>query len=78
VTLTAGKAHVFLAYAQEAAGINMYLLVDGKVVIKSEGAWYPSVRYTPPKDTDAEIYITGPDRDVTYTLTDYGFDEPKS
>lgn len=78
VTLTAGKPHVFLAYAQGAAGINLYLLVDGKVVIKSEGAWYPNVRYTPPKDTAAEIYITGPDRDVTYTLTDYGFDAPKS
>jgi len=78
VTLAAGKPHVFLAYARAAAGINLYLLVDGKVVIKSEGAWYPSVRYVPAKDTEAEIYITGPDRDVTYTLTDYGFDAPKS
>lgn len=78
VTLTAGKPHLFMAYAQEAAAINLYLLVDGKVVIKSEGGWYPAVRYTPPKDTEAEVYITGPDRDVTYTLTDYGFDAPKS
>ena len=78
VKLTAGKPHVFMAYAQESARINLYLLVDGKVVVKSEGVWYPAIRFTPQNDADAEIYIVGPDRDVTYTLTDYGFDAPKS
>jgi hypothetical protein len=78
VTLAGGKPHVFMAYAKGAANIGLFVMVEGKVVIKSEGAWYPAVRFTPPKDTEAEIYIVGPDSDVTYTLTDYGFDAPKS
>ncbi len=78
VKLAAGKPHVFMAYAQESTNINLYVLVDGKVAVKSEGVWYPAVRFTPTQDVEAEIYVVGPDQDATYTFTDYGFDAPKS
>jgi hypothetical protein len=40
--------------------------------------WYPGLRYRAPKDATVEVYVSGPDDDVTYTLRDYVFEAPTS
>ena len=79
VKLTAGKLNSFLAYAENQAAIQMYLVIDGKIVQSDERqVFVPRVNYTASSDTTADIYIVGPDADVTYTLFQYDWDPPRS
>ncbi len=77
--LQRGIHHLFLAYAQRSSPIGLYLYVGGKIVAqREEDRWYPSIAYRAPADGNVEIVVVGPDDDVTYTLTDYVWDAPKS
>ncbi len=79
VTLNAGKARTFIAYAQKATNIRLYMMIDGKIVVKDERAvWFPNVSYMPAQDGNAEVWIVGPDADVDYTLSDFGWTPPPS
>jgi Trypsin-like peptidase domain len=79
VTLSAGKPRTFIGYAQHATKIRLYLVIDGKIVVKDERAvWFPNVSYMPPQDVSADLWLVGPDRDVDYTFVDYGWTPPPS
>lgn len=79
IAVRGGADHAFIAYAQERVPISLYLFVDKKVAKRVEGQnWFPGTTYRAPKDTTVEIYVSGPDDDVTYTLVDYVFEGPKS
>jgi Trypsin-like peptidase domain len=79
VKVRAGARHAFLAYARERTPLGLYLFAGGKVVQRVEPtAWYPIAAYTAAKDGVVDVYVTGPDSDVTYTFVDYLWDAPKS
>jgi hypothetical protein len=79
IAVRGGSEHAFIAYAKERASIGLYLFVDKKLVKRVEGQnWFPGTSYRAPKDTTVEVYVSGPDDDVTYTLVDYVFQAPKS
>jgi hypothetical protein len=79
IAVRGGSDHVFIAYAKERASISLYLFVDKKLVRRVEGQnWYPGTTFRVPKDTTVEVYVSGPDDDVSYTLVDYVFEAPKS
>jgi V8-like Glu-specific endopeptidase len=79
VTLEAGKPRTFIAYAQKATNIKLYMLIEGKIVVKDERAvWFPNVSYMPGQDASAEVWVVGPDTDVDYTFGDYGWTAPPS
>lgn len=79
VEVKRGERHVFFAYGEERAKLALYLFVDGKPVQQVEASsWYPVISYTATKDTTVEVYVTGPDDDVSYTFTDYLWRVPKS
>lgn len=80
VSLKAGQDRVFIAYAQGSAPIKLFLLVDGKIVLKDDRdqIWYPNISYKPPADAQAELYAVGDDNDVSYTFLDYGWTAPPS
>jgi V8-like Glu-specific endopeptidase len=79
IAVRAGSEHVFIAYAKDGASISLYLFVDKKLVKRVEGQkWFPGTVYRAPKDATVEVYVSGPDDDVTYTLVDYVFEAPKS
>ena len=74
-----GDRHVFFAYGEERAKLALYLFVDGKPVQQVEASsWYPVISYTATKDATVEVFVTGPDEDVSYTFTDYLWRMPKS
>jgi hypothetical protein len=79
VAVHAGVRHTFIAYAQEKAYIGLYLFADGKPVERVERqSWFPSISYTAPRDGTVDVYVAGPDEDVTYTFLDYVWDVPRS
>ncbi len=80
VPLKGGQDNVLIAYAQESAAIKLFVVVDGKIVIKDDRdqIWYPNVSYKPAVDTQAEIYVVGDDADANYTLLQYGWTAPPS
>jgi V8-like Glu-specific endopeptidase len=80
VSLKAGQDYVFIAYAQESAAIKLYLMVDGKIIAKDDRdrVWYPNLSYKAVQNTEAELYVVGPDSDVNYTFMDYGWSAPPS
>jgi hypothetical protein len=74
-----GTNQLFLAYAQKATSITLYLSVKGGMVKKQDAErWYPAIAYEAPADGSVDIFVVGPDEDVTYTLTHYVWDIPKS
>ena len=79
VAVRAGVRHTFIAYAQEMAYIGLYVFADGKPVERVERqSWFPSISYTAPRDGTVDVYVAGPDEDVTYTFLDYVWDVPRS
>jgi hypothetical protein len=79
VAMHAGTRHTFIAYAQEKAYIGLYVFADGKPVERVERqSWFPSISYTAPRDGNVDVYVAGPDEDVTYTFLDYVWDVPRS
>jgi hypothetical protein len=79
VTLKAGQPGVFIAYAQERAAIELYIVVDGKIVAKDDrGVWFPAITFKMENETKADIYVVGPDGDVDYTLMQYAWNPPPS
>jgi hypothetical protein len=80
VTLKAGRQSTFIAYGQNQASLELYLVVGGDIVRQHDrGAWYPHFSYTPTADAAASIYVVDPrDRDVKYTLLEYVWEEPRS
>ena len=79
VAVRAGVRHTFIAYAQEKAYIGLYVFADGKPVERVERqSWFPSISYTAPRDGTVDVYVAGPDEDVTYTFLDYVWDVPRS
>jgi hypothetical protein len=79
VEVRAGVDHVFIAYAQERAAISLYVSADKKIVNRAEGtSWFPHTVYHPTKNETVDVYVSGPDDDVTYTFVDYVFEVPKS
>lgn len=79
VKLKQGERHVFLAYGEDRTRLALYLFVNGKPVEQAEpNSWYPAISYTAPKDMTAQVYVTGPDIDVSYTFVDYLWRIPKS
>jgi hypothetical protein len=80
VPLKGGQDNVLIAYAQESAAIKMFVMVDGKIVIKDDRdqVWYPNVSYKPASDVQAEVYVVGDDADVNYTLLQYNWTAPPS
>ena len=79
VTLAAGKPRTFIAYAQQATNIKLYMMIEGKIVVKDERAvWFPNVSFLSAQDANAEVWVVGPDKDVDYTFTDYGWTAPPS
>jgi hypothetical protein len=79
VALRAGVDHVFIAYAQERAPISLYVSADRKIAKRAEGkSWFPNAVYHATKNETVDVYVSGPDDDVTYTFVDYVFEPPKS
>jgi hypothetical protein len=79
VAVHAGVRHTFIAYAQEKAYIGLYVFADGKPVERVERqSWFPSISYTAPRDGTVDVYVAGPDEEVTYTFLDYVWDVPRS
>jgi hypothetical protein len=79
VEVRAGVDHVFIAYAQEGAPISLYVSADKKIANRAEGkSWFPHTVYHPKKNETVDVYVSGPDDDVTYTFMDYVFEAPKS
>jgi hypothetical protein len=80
VTLKAGRQSTSIAYGQNQASLELYLVVGGDIVRQHDrGAWYPHFSYTPTADAAASIYVVDPrDRDVKYTLLEYVWEEPRS
>jgi hypothetical protein len=77
--LKKGEQHAFLAYGEERAKLALHLFVEGKPLQQVEAnSWYPVIAFTAPRDMTVEIYVTGPDDDVSYTLVDYVWRMPKS
>lgn len=79
VTMKANVPGIFIAYAQERAAIQLYLVSDGQIVSQDDrGNWFPFLRYSYPQDTTADIYVVSPDSDVNYTLLQYSWEPPRS
>ena len=74
VTIKAGVPASFIAYAQGETPIELYLVRDGQIVAQhAQGRWFPYVSYTSDKDLSADVYVVGPDQDVTYTLMQFAW-----
>ena len=79
VALRAGVDHVFIAYAQERAPISLYVSSDKKIAKRAEGkSWFPNAVYHATRNETVDVYVSGPDDDVTYTFVDYVFEPAKS
>jgi Trypsin-like peptidase domain/FHA domain len=79
VEVRAGVDHIFIAYADERAPISLYVSSDKKIVKRADGtSWFPHTVYHPTKNETVDVYVSGPDDDVTYTFLDYVFEAPKS
>lgn len=79
VNLKAGQGTTWIAYAQEKQLIQMYLVVDGKIVKQDERRiWFPFMSVKSDKDIKAEVYVVSPDNDTSYTFLEYTWDEPRS
>jgi V8-like Glu-specific endopeptidase len=79
IAVRGGTDHVFIAYAPERASISLYVFENKKLVKRVEGQnWFPGTTYRALKDTTVEVYVSGPDDDVSYKLVDYVFEGPKS
>jgi Trypsin-like peptidase domain len=79
IDVRAGVRHAFLAYAQERASTGLYLFVGGKPAGQVEPrSWFPILSYAAEGDGSVDLYVTGPDVDVSYTFIDYVWDAPKS
>jgi hypothetical protein len=74
VTIKAGVPASFIAYAQGETPIEIYLVRDGQIVAQhAQGRWFPYLSYTSDKDLSADVYVVGPDQDVTYTLMQFAW-----
>lgn len=80
VKLVAGKLQVIIGYAENRQPLQLYLVIDGKIVAQDDRntSFVPNLRYTAPANTNADVYVVGPDADVKYTLFEYGYDVPGS
>jgi hypothetical protein len=79
VSIKGGRTSTFIAYAQESARIQLYLVIDGKIVEQNErNIWFPDLSHRPLGDIKADIYVVGKDADVNYTLLEYVWDAPRS
>jgi hypothetical protein len=79
VKLTAGKPLAFVAYAQDRRPIELYLVIDDQIVRQvASNRWFALLSVVAPKDTDASIYVVGPDEDVNYTFFQYAWNAPPS
>jgi hypothetical protein len=75
INVRGSSDHAFIAYADDGAPINLYLFVDKKLVKSVEGqSWYPGLTYRVPRDRTVEVYVSGLDDDVSYTLFHYVFE----
>jgi hypothetical protein len=79
VTLKADRPMIYIAYARERAPVQIYLVINGKIVEQDDRAvWFPDVSHKVTADTKADIYVVGGDTDVEYTLFEYAWDVPRS
>lgn len=79
VKLTAGRPQAFVAYAQDRQPIELYLVIDDKIALQVvSNRWFGLLQYVAGKDTDAQIYVVGPDEDVKYTFFQYDWNAPPS
>ena len=79
VSVKPNSPGIFIAYAQERAAIQLYLVVEGKIIAQNDrGTWFPFVPYTVDKETNVDVYVVSPDADVNYTLLQYAWDPPPS
>lgn len=80
IALKSGVPGVFIAYAQDREPIQIYIVVDGKIVAQHESTvWFAAVKYPgTPKDMNADVYVVGSDKDVSYTFLQYVWEPPKS
>ena len=79
VKLKSGQRVAFIAYAQDKAPIQLYLVVDNKIIGQDDrGNWFPTVAMTPTADTDAQVYVVGGDADIHYTFMEYVWNAPPS
>ena len=72
MTIKAGVPASFIAYAQGETPIELYLVKDCQIVAQhAQGRWFPYVSYASDKDISADVYVVGPDEDVSYTFLQY-------
>ena len=79
VSMKGNVPGIFIAYAQERAPVQLYLVINNQIVQQdARGNWFPYVSYSYPTDTEAEIYVVSADADVKYTLLQYAWEGPSS
>jgi hypothetical protein len=79
VTMKGKVPGAFIAYAQERAPIQLYLVINGQIASQNDrGVWFPHLSYSFDQDTTADVYVVSPDQDVNYTLMQYTWDPPPS
>jgi V8-like Glu-specific endopeptidase len=80
IKLSAGKPQVIVAYAESRQPLQLYVVIDGKIVAQDDRntTFVPNLRYTATADASADVYVVGPDADVKYTLFEYGYNVPGS
>ncbi len=79
VKLVAGKPIAFVAYAQDRRPIELYLVIGDQIVRQVvANRWFGLLSFVAPKDTDAAVYVVGPDEDVSYTFFQYAWNAPPS
>jgi hypothetical protein len=74
LSVTAGRQYGLMGFADAFRGMNMYLLVRGKLVAQDEGRWLPRLGYAADQDGSVELVLLSPDadnKDVSYTLFQY-------
>lgn len=84
ITLQPGERYLFIAYAQDMAPLELHHLIGGKIVNSDTGDWFPALAF-PGKnrssirdETQSELVVLGPDRDVSFTLRRYVWEIPGS
>lgn len=79
VTIKGKVPGAFIAYAQERAPVQLYLVINGQIALQNDrGVWFPHLSYAFDQDTSADVYVVSPDQDVNYTLMQYSWDPPPS
>ena len=73
LNISRDSQYVFLAYARQAANIQLYLTVNNQIVAQeTDMRWFPAISLHPSADAQATLWIVSPeDHDVSYTLRIY-------